>query len=65
MRMRPHVDVARDARRKIDRTHVIEEDEGTDHAALGKRQHPADVESAETFYPAIDYDIEHLYLAGP
>ena len=65
MRMRPHVDIARNARRKIHRPHVVEEDERPDHAALGKRQHAADLEPAETFHPAIDDDIEHLHLASP
>src|SRR5690606_32057995 len=47
VRMRPHVDVARNTRFERDWAHVIEEDEGADHPAGGKRQHATDFEAAK------------------
>ena len=51
VRMRPHVDCARDARREIDRAHVIEEHERSDHSARRRRQHASDLEAAEVAAP--------------
>ena len=59
VRMRPHVDRARNARREIDRTHVIEEDERPDHAPLRERQHASDLEAAEVAAPLFDDELDH------
>ena len=47
VRMRPHVDAARNARRETHRAEMVEEDERPDHPPLGEGKHAADVESAE------------------
>jgi hypothetical protein len=47
MPMRPDIDRAGHARRHVHRTHMIEEDEGADHAPLSIRQHAPDLEAAE------------------
>ena len=62
MRMRAHIGVTRHMRRQIERTHMVEEDEGTDHAALGKRQHAADLKCAKTAAPRFDHHVEHVSL---
>ena len=47
MRVRAHVSLARQVRRKRERSHVVEEDERPDHPPLGKRQDPPDLEKAD------------------
>ena len=58
MRMRPHVDLSRQIRGHLLRTHVVEEDERPDAAALGPRQHAPDFEAAEIAAPALDDELD-------
>jgi hypothetical protein len=39
--------------------HVIEEDEGADHAVCGKGQHPPHLEPAEVLLPRGDDEFDH------
>ena len=61
VRMRAYIDAARNARRKIHRTHVIEEHERPDHAPLRVRQHPSDFEAAEILAPLSDHHVQHVF----
>ena len=54
MRMRANVDMARNARRHVDRPHMIEEHERADHAALRMGKDAADFEPAKIFAALID-----------
>ena len=61
MRMRAHIGAARKTGRKINRAHVIEEDERPDHAPLGEGQHAADLEAvAEFATPLFDDHLNHV-----
>ena len=44
---------------KIDRAHVIEEHERSDHAAPRGRQHASDLEAAEVAAPLLDDVLDH------
>jgi hypothetical protein len=57
--MRPHIDGAGDARRKIHGPDVIEEYERPDHAAFLEGQHASDFESAEIAAALVDHHFEH------
>ena len=58
VRMRTHVDAARDRRRKIHRSHVVEEHERADHAPLGEGKDSADFEAAEVAAPLRDRELD-------
>ena len=62
MRMRTHIDAARNAGVEVQRTEVIEEDERTHHPPLGKGKHAADDESAEVAASLFDDEIGHVVL---
>src|SRR5207244_4518072 len=62
MRMRAHVHGARDSAWEIDRTDVIEEDEGTNHPPVRMRQHAAHFKTAEVLAPLIDHGLKHSCL---
>src|ERR1041385_5352519 len=63
MRVRADIDVARQASGKIDRPHVIEEDEGTDHAPPGLGQDAPDLEGPETAPALFDDKFDHAASA--
>jgi hypothetical protein len=65
MRVRPDVDVARNSRREHGRTHMIEENEGADHAPLREGQHSSHIETAETASALIDDELNHRFLRVP
>ena len=44
--MCPYIELAVEAESQIDRSHVVEEDEGANHTALRERQDAADFEAA-------------------
>jgi hypothetical protein len=46
VRVRAHVDAAREARLEVHRPHVVEEGEGAHHPVAVERQHAADLEAA-------------------
>src|SRR5262249_38599838 len=48
-----------DARRKAERSQVIEEDERADHPPRGVRQHAADLETADVATALTDHELEH------
>ena len=58
VRMRTHVDPPRQVRGKLHRTHVIEEDERADHAALRPRQHAPDLEAAQIAATRFDHQLD-------
>src|SRR5258708_38186999 len=60
VRMWPHIDAG--AGLEGDRSHLIEEDEGADHAALAGGQHAADLEAAEIAHARNDHDVEPCAL---
>src|SRR5512147_724735 len=60
MLVRPHVDRAGHARRHVHRTHMIEEDEGADHAPLSVRQHPSDLEPTEVTSALRNHKLDHV-----
>ena len=51
VRVRAHVDAARDAGRELDRPHVVEEHERPDHPVLREGQHPPHLEPAQIAAP--------------
>src|SRR6185369_5068443 len=59
VRMRAHVDRARNAGREIDRSDVIEEHERPDHAPLMPGQDATDLEAAEVASSRIDDELDH------
>jgi len=62
MGVRAHVHRAGDARGKVHGPHVVEENEGSHHPPLCKRQHPPHLESAEVLAPLFDHPFEHVFL---
>jgi hypothetical protein len=62
MGVRAHIGIARHMRRQIERTHMVEKNKGTDHAALGERQHAADLQRAQAAPPRFDHHVEHVSL---
>src|SRR5207245_10491412 len=60
VRMRSHIDRARDSRREVDRTHVIEEHEGTHHAALREGKHASHFEAAKIAATLLNDKLDHL-----
>src|SRR5258708_6453737 len=61
MRMRAYVDAL--PRLEVRWAHVVEEDEGTDHAPAGEWQDTPDLQpAAKVSAPAFDDEIEHLLL---
>src|SRR5215468_4315144 len=47
------------APRKIDRPHMVEEDERADHAAVRIRQHAANLKSAQVAPALVDDEVDH------
>ena len=47
---------------KVDRPHVVEEDERPDHPALRVGQHAPDLEAAEVPAPLVDDELDHAAL---
>src|SRR6266478_4760767 len=68
--MRPHVGIPADSLWQFDRPHVIEEDEGTDHAPLCEGQDPPHFERTDAAPTFLYYELDHvaraatLYLAA-
>ena len=62
VRMRPHIDGARDARRELHRPHMIEEDERADHPPLRPGQHAPYLETAEVLASLVDDEVDHDWL---
>src|SRR4029077_9039463 len=60
MRMRAHIDGTRNARRHVERPHMIEEDERPDHPPLGGGEDTPDVKPAEVAAPLRDYHFNHV-----
>src|SRR5690606_33406687 len=58
VRVRAHVRLGRQAGREILRAHAVEEDEGSDHAALRERQHTAHFEAAEIAAALLDDELD-------
>jgi hypothetical protein len=58
--MRTNVDFSGNAGFECDRTHVIEEDERADHAALCKWQNTSDFEAAKILATLFDHELDHL-----
>ena len=58
VRMRTHVDPPRQIRGELHRTHVIEEHERADHAALRPRQHAPDLEAAQIAATRFDHQLD-------
>ncbi len=63
MGMRPHIHAA--AGSKIRRSHVIEKDEGPDHASRGGRQDAVDLEAADVAAPSFDQPFDHRPTSVP
>src|SRR5690606_34968616 len=59
VRMRTHVDTARQARFELYRAHVVEKDEGTHHAPLHEWQHTPDFKAAEVLAALGDDKFDH------
>ena len=59
VRVRAHVDAAREARLELRRAHVVEEDERPDHPVRGEGQDAADLEAAEVAPPLVDDEFDH------
>src|SRR4029078_4476672 len=59
VRMRAHVDAARNAGRELDRSEVIEEDEPPDTAPLAEQEHASHGEAAEVAAARIDDEFDH------
>ena len=59
MRMRPDVDVPREARLEPRRPHVVEEDERAHHPVRMERQHPAHLETPKILAPLVDDELDH------
>ena len=59
VRMRTHIGLARQTGRKVLGAHTIEKDVGPDHAALGERQHAADLEAAKVPVALLDDEFDH------
>jgi hypothetical protein len=57
MRMRPHVDRAREVAVKMRGAEMIEEDERADHLLLRKWQHTSHFESAEVMAALFDHQL--------
>src|SRR5690606_38745588 len=62
VRMRPDVDLARNAGLEVHGPHMVEEDERTDHPAFRERQHSPDLEPAEAPPPLSDHELDHVPL---
>src|SRR5690349_44208 len=56
VRMWANVEATIDTGRQIERSHMIEEDEGTDHSTLGDRKHAADFEAPAEVATSLFYD---------
>ena len=61
VRMRPHVEA--NPGRDLDGTHVIEEDEWADHAALRRWQEARDRDRSDGAGPALDQDLDRVGVA--
>jgi hypothetical protein len=62
MRMGANIGFARQTFGQVDGPHVVEENERSDHAALGKRQDPPDFEAAEVTPPFVDHQLNHARI---
>ena len=62
VRMGTDVHGLRNASRKVDRSHVIEEHEWADHPALRKGQHAPDFEATEVATTLFDHEVDHFSL---
>ena len=62
MRMRAHIDA--DAGLEFRRAHMVEKDEGADHAPLRRRQRAADFEAAEIGRARHDHALDRVALKG-
>ena len=59
--MRVRADIDRlGPRREFCRPHLVEEDEGTDHAARVERQDPSDLKAPEILATGVDHHLDHL-----
>src|SRR5690606_8714297 len=59
-----HINVATDPGADVDRSHMVEEDEGPDHAPLCERQDAADFQSAaEAPSPLFDDHFDHGFVS--
>ena len=59
MGVRPHIDGARNARRKIHRSHMIEKCEWTNHPLPAIRQHAAHRKTSKTSHSLFDHMFQH------
>jgi hypothetical protein len=64
VRMRADVRTSRQIHLQLNGTHVIEEDERTDHPPLGPWQHAADFEAAQVAAARVDYKFDHEIFEG-
>jgi hypothetical protein len=64
VRVRAHVRLAHQALGQIDRPHVIEEDEGPDHAVARKGQNAPNFECADAAWPLINQQLDHRLPPG-
>jgi len=57
--MRPHVGISANSLRQFGRPHVIQEDEGTDHAPLCEGQYPPHFEGTDAAPAFLYYQLDH------
>ncbi len=62
MGMGPDIHVARQPLRKVDGTHMVEEDEGANHTPLGVGQYPPDLKPAQALSALLDDEFDHAFL---